>query len=150
MQITIYTIGKIKNTEFQSLFDYYFDLASKKANRIKFELRQLPDRNPESKVSIETLLADTNVSSQQALFLAEWGREYDTPGFISLLDGFYQNDRDVSLFIANAWGWEVADRTKYRFISLSQLTFNHELAIVMLSEQLFRFADKLAGGSYHK
>jgi len=88
------------------------------------------------------------VSAQERLvIMAEYGKERDSVGFARWL-GQEAFGRLV-LFIGGPDG--VCDRLKqHPMISLSAMTFPHEIARLMLVEQLYRAKTILQNGSYHK
>jgi len=88
------------------------------------------------------------VSAQDRLVvMAEYGRERDSEAFANWL-GKEAFGRLV-LFIGGPEG--VCDRLKkYPMVSLSAMTFPHEMARLMLVEQLYRAKTILQNGSYHK
>ena len=88
------------------------------------------------------------VTAQDRLVvLAEYGKTYDSIGFARWL-GTEAFGRLV-LFVGGADG--VSDRLKtYPMLSLSDMTFPHEVARLMLVEQLYRAKTILQNGSYHK
>ena len=49
-----------------------------------------------------------------------------------------------------AEGWEGIERANYQRISLSRLTMPHELASLVLVEQVYRACEIIRGSSYHK
>lgn len=152
MKITIYIHAKIKDKGLAELLDYYLDISNRKQKNLRLELKTLRDKSPEKPISVESFLAETGMDIQNTLFLAEWGKAYDTFEFCKLVDSYYQQSENINLIIGNAWGWEKQDRdlSGIKYLSLSKMIFNHELAAIMLAEQLYRFADQLSGGKYTK
>ena len=81
------------------------------------------------------------------LVLAEYGKAYDSIGFAQRL-GQAASGKLV-LFIGGAEG--ISDRLKtYPMLSLSSMTLPHEVARLVLVEQLYRAKTILQNGSYHK
>jgi 23S rRNA (pseudouridine1915-N3)-methyltransferase len=68
-----------------------------------------------------------------------------------LLEGKKENYSRVQFFIGGAYGLSVAviARTN-KTLSLSKMTFPHELTQVILLEQLYRALSISAGSKYHK
>ena len=58
---------------------------------------------------------------------------------------------DMAFFIGGSWGLsdEVKSSADFR-LSMSRMTFPHQLARVMLLEQIYRSFQILSGGKYHK
>jgi 23S rRNA (pseudouridine1915-N3)-methyltransferase len=75
------------------------------------------------------------------------GRAYDSEAFARWLEERRQGGRDVCFVIGGPYGTrlERADHT----LSFGPLTLPHQLARVVLLEQLFRAHKILAGESYH-
>lgn len=79
--------------------------------------------------------------------MAEYGKTYDSVEFSQWLG--QEAFGKLVLFIGGAEG--VSDRLKKRpMLSLSPMTFPHEVARLMLVEQLYRAKTILQNGSYHK
>ena len=79
------------------------------------------------------------------------GRAYSSPELASFLKSLTEDaNRTPCFLIGGAYGLseEVLRRSNYR-ISLSLLTFPHEMARVMLLEQLYRAASIVHGSPYH-
>lgn len=149
MKLTIFTIGKTKLDYAKTGMEYYQYIASR--GKVKVEIVALPDKDPGAKTSPFVILEKYNLSPVTTFILAEWGREYTTPEFIKLLNNYYQNSEDVSFLIGNAWGWQRNPGSEiFKFLSLSTMLFNHELAQLILAEQIYRFSDSLLGGKYGK
>ncbi len=81
--------------------------------------------------------------------LDERGDRLDTPAFASLVDKARESGR-VVFAIGGPYGHSAAVRTAaWRTVRLSDLVLNHELARVVLVEQLYRAITLLEGGPYH-
>jgi 23S rRNA (pseudouridine1915-N3)-methyltransferase len=77
------------------------------------------------------------------------GRQYESVAFSRFLEDRRQSGRDVCFVIGGAFGIELAaERIDHRF-SFGQLTLPHQLARVVLLEQIYRAHKILAGEPYH-
>lgn len=83
--------------------------------------------------------------------LDERGEAPDTDAFTALLDQFANSGSNELLFaIGGPYGHDPAVRDKaWKVIRLSSLVLNHELARVVLFEQLYRAMTLRAGAPYH-
>src|SRR5206468_11228655 len=79
--------------------------------------------------------------------LDDAGTAYDSPGFARWLEARRQAGRDVCFVLGGAYGTRL-DRADHR-LSLGPMTLPHQLARVVLLEQLFRAHKILAGEPYH-
>jgi 23S rRNA (pseudouridine1915-N3)-methyltransferase len=79
--------------------------------------------------------------------LAVDGEPFDSVGFSRFLEARRQAGRDVCFVIGGPYGLEL-DGVDHRF-SLGPLTLPHQLARVVLLEQLYRGHKILAGEPYH-
>ncbi|MEY2442636.1 MAG: rRNA (pseudouridine1915-N3)-methyltransferase [bacterium] len=75
------------------------------------------------------------------------GEQFDSMGFSRFLEARRQAGRDVCFVIGGPLGLDL-DGVDHRF-SLGQLTLPHQLARVVLLEQLYRGHKILAGERYH-
>jgi 23S rRNA (pseudouridine1915-N3)-methyltransferase len=75
------------------------------------------------------------------------GVRYDSLQFAGFIEERRQAGRDVCFVIGGAMGLRL-DRVEHRF-SLGPLTLPHQLARVVLLEQLYRAHKILAGETYH-
>ena len=81
--------------------------------------------------------------------LTEEGARFDSVGFAHWLDGL-ASDR-VALVIGGAEGLAPSLKAKAMAkLSLSAMTFPHEIARLLLVEQIYRGLTILQGGPYHK
>lgn len=95
----------------------------------------------------------TKVFSQhldrQSILLDSSGKLYDSVEFSSMIESYMQSGI-VKFFIAGAFGFEFEILQKYKTISLSTLTFSHEIAKIVLLEQIYRSFSIINGHPYHK
>lgn len=86
------------------------------------------------------------------ILLDEQGEKPNSPAFSRLLDHSMQlGGRDTVFCIGPAQGWQPAERTEAdRILSLSPLTFPHQLVRLLLIEQLYRGLSILRAHPYHK
>ena len=79
--------------------------------------------------------------------LAREGEQFDSLSFARFLEDRRQAGRDVCFVIGGPLGLQL-DAVEHRF-SLGPLTLPHQLARVVLLEQLYRVHKILAGEPYH-
>jgi len=87
--------------------------------------------------------------SAQKIFLDPAGRQMDSAGFISLIAMAEQTARDAVFLVGGHDGLPPAWRPRADLLlSLSPMTFPHELARAMLAEQIYRAFTTLRGHPY--
>lgn len=79
------------------------------------------------------------------------GRALTSPELAKAFREWQLRERQVAVVIGSAWGLHarVLERARLR-LSLSLLTLPHELALVVVAEQLYRAHTILRGEPYHK
>ena len=97
-------------------------------------------------------------------YLAEWpfsGRDFvvccdergeniSSPEFSQRLEKAFTNGREVVILIGGAYGFSPEVRERADFVwSFSKLVFPHEIARLMVTEQIYRASQILSGGPYH-
>ncbi len=168
MKVSVISFGKVKNANYDSQIQAFYEQISKKSKGIKFKRVIKTDRNSNQKQKPVEVIDANKLKASQTYVLAEWGQELSTAEFINLLVKKQNSSQDMNFLCGNAFGWEKFDFTKQQSqeqriqsrqirksqkiqtISLSKMTYNHELAQVMLFEQLYRFVDHINGGNYAK
>jgi 23S rRNA (pseudouridine1915-N3)-methyltransferase len=81
--------------------------------------------------------------------LAEEGQTFDSPAFAQRLER--SDSERLALVIGGAEGIGPALKAKARWkLSLSPMTFTHELAQLLLLEQLYRALTIQQAGQYHR
>lgn len=98
----------------------------------------------------ERLLAAVR-TREIAVVLDRCGRSLSSEGLSALLAGWRMGGRDVALLVGGADGFDARTRENAEdVISLSQLTFPHQLVRVLVAEQIYRAWSILAGHPYHR
>lgn len=83
--------------------------------------------------------------------LDERGTEYDSPAFAKRLEAWSEGGRPLVFLIGGSWGLSDEARTAaHAVLSLGKLTLPHNLARIVLLEQLYRAETILRGKEYHK
>ncbi|MEO0647838.1 MAG: 23S rRNA (pseudouridine(1915)-N(3))-methyltransferase RlmH [Cyanobacteria bacterium J06650_10] len=137
-KITIIAVGKVKKSWIRDGVALY-------AKRLpEMDIVEIKDSG---KVKEADKLLSMIRTQDRLVILAEYGKERDSEAFAKWL-GQEAFGRLV-LFIGGPEG--ICDRLKkYPMISLSTMTFPHEMARLMLVEQLYRAKTILQNGHYHK
>ena len=89
--------------------------------------------------------------TDELILLDEHGREFRSVEFASFLEKkMTTSARDVVFVIGGAYGFsqEVYDRSDSK-ISLSKMTFSHQMVRTIFVEQLYRAFTIIKGESYH-
>lgn len=133
VKISIFYTGKIKDKHILSLINEI----SKRLQRVKIiELKECKGKNTDEVKLKEYELFEPIFDKFEKVFVcSEKGIEYTTYSFY---DKFKTFD-EVAFIISGAFGphQKLIDKSN-GLISLSQMTFTHELALFMLVEQCYR------------
>ena len=144
MLLKIIAIGKLKDKTFKERCDEYAKWLSTYA---KLEIKELPDSTPE-KEAIAILKELEKDKGAFIVSMSEEGQQCTSRQFAEMLD---KAARKVVFIIGGPNG--IAPEVKQqagKLLSLSKMTFTHEFARLILLEQLFRAANILNGGHYHR
>lgn len=143
MKIHVVMLGKTRRPEIRALLDDYVARIGRFANVQLTELRE------DSAASVRKLALD---SAATVVLLDDAGKVQTSAQFAKwLADVRDRGVREIAFLCGGAEGFpEALRRRASQKLSLSSLTFSHELARVMLAEQLYRAFAILAGHPYPK
>lgn len=143
MHITIVTVGKAHDAALKDAIGVYETRLSKHV-KIMWRLVSPSDVQTEGR-QIEKLL------DGYVILLDESGELISTPQLASKLEGLQNASVSrLTLVIGGAYGVTDALKSRADYVwSLSPLVFPHQLVRLLLTEQLYRAYDILAGGRYH-
>ncbi len=154
MRITLLVVGKTTDPRLQSLIE---DYQQRLKHYIPFEFVVVPDIKNAKTLSQEQLKSAEGQAilsfltpAMDVLLLDEHGREFRSIEYADFLQKKMGSGRDLTLIIGGAYGFskEVYDRANGK-ISLSQMTFSHQMIRLMAIEQIYRAMTILRGEPYH-
>ena len=99
--------------------------------------------------SLEIYLAKLKAKKGRLILLDERGDSFESTQFAEKIKEWKIGSDDVHFAIGPAEGWSGKEPMLQR-ISLSSFTFTHEMATIILFEQLYRAHEILKGTAYHK
>jgi 23S rRNA (pseudouridine1915-N3)-methyltransferase len=155
MKITLMQTGKTTDRNIAEVIDLY-------TNRIKkysgFEIITLPDlkntRNmpvSEQKAKEAAKMIQSINDDDYVILLDEKGKEFRTVEFSGFFEKiFFLPKKRIVFIIGGPWGFseEVYLRADFK-ISLSKMTFPHQLVRLLFLEQLYRAFTIIKGEPYH-
>jgi len=154
MQVQVVAVGKVRDAALRAACDEY---VARIRRYLKLDVREVReagrrDRDAESgrRSEAEALRAASQTGALRVA-LTRSGRQLDSEELAHMLEGWQRDARDVVFMIGGAHGIstnllaEVDSR-----LSLSTMTLPHELARLVLLEQLYRACTILRGEPYHK
>jgi len=136
--IKIYAVGKAKDKNIQCLIGEYEKRLKVFA---KVEIIELKDKGISRESEEIAKLIDTNT-----YILDESGTNYSSVAFSELIN---KNDT-IRFVIGGADGITKEAKSKAKLLSLSNMTFTHEMARLILIEQIYRAIMIINNRSYHK
>jgi 23S rRNA (pseudouridine1915-N3)-methyltransferase len=154
MRITLLVIGKTTDPRLQSLIE---DYQKRLAHYVPFDFAVIPDIKNAKSLSEEQLkTAEGEVilarmtPSMEVILLDEHGREFRSVEYADWLQKKMGSGRDLTLVIGGAYGFSPAvyQRANGK-LSLSQMTFSHQMIRLMAIEQIYRAMTILRGEPYH-
>lgn len=154
MKITLLVVGKTTDARLQTMID---DYQQRLKHYIPFEMVVIPDlRNAKAltqtqikeQEGIEILRRIT--PSMDVILLDEHGHEYRSIEYAQWIQKKMAAGRDIIFVIGGPYGFSPAvyERANNK-ISLSQMTFSHQMIRLLFVEQLYRAMTILRGEPYH-
>lgn len=154
MKILLMTLGKTTDARLSALID---DYQQRLKHYIPFEFVVVPDiKNAKSLTQDQLKTAEGEAilarltPAMDVLLLDEHGREFRSIEYADFLQRKMAAGRDLVLIIGGAYGFSQAvyDRANGK-ISLSLMTFSHQMIRLMAIEQIYRAMTILRGEPYH-
>lgn len=155
MKITLLAIGKTNAKYLQEGIDQY---TKRLSHYIPFELKILPDVK-----TTKTLTSDKQKEMEGEMFMSaiqqgDWvtllderGKEFTSRDFASYIDKkMITIPKNLIFIIGGPYGFSKAmyDRANEK-LSLSKMTFSHEMIRLFFVEQIYRAMTILKGEPYH-
>ncbi|MCX7863214.1 MAG: 23S rRNA (pseudouridine(1915)-N(3))-methyltransferase RlmH [Bacteroidales bacterium] len=155
MKIIILAIGKTDEKFISEGIDVYL-------RRIKpfcpIEIEVISEPKNHNKLSVEeqmlkeALLLEQRITLQDVVIvLDEKGTTYSSVEFAKQFERWLQQQKRRLVFIiGGSFGIHRQLKEKYSTISLSAMTFNHQMVRLFLLEQIYRAFTIIKGHPYHK
>lgn len=135
--LEIVAVGKIKNKEIRALCDYYKKLSSR---FLRIKEREIKRTNVKKELE-----------GDYSILLDENGEEFRTLDFLKFFEGIQNKEPRIKFVVGDDAGFNDEERKKASFVmSLSKLTFPHEIARLLLFEQLYRIFAIIHHHPYHR
>jgi 23S rRNA (pseudouridine1915-N3)-methyltransferase len=155
MKITLLTVGKTDRDWVKQGLDIY---VSRLKHYIPFNIVEIPELKNVSALSKDQIktkegeLILKNVKpTDDVILLDERGKEYSSVEFAKVLqDKITYVGKDIVFIIGGAYGFceDVYNRANSK-MSLSRMTFSHQMVRAIFTEQLYRAFTIMKGEPYH-
>lgn len=155
MTIKLIAIGKTDDVELQNLINVYI----KRLNfYVNFEFEVIPDlkktkslnENQQKQKEAEVILSKLK-NSDFVVLLDEKGKQFSSEGFADFIQKQFNSGMKQLVFvIGGPYGFSEAvyERAQVK-LSLSKMTFSHQMVRLFFTEQLYRAFTILKNEPYH-
>jgi 23S rRNA (pseudouridine1915-N3)-methyltransferase len=141
-RLTVHTHGVPKEQAMKRLIEMYGD---------RLKSRGVSVEHHPSKLSGDAYVERLLAKRGHLVLLDEGGAQLDSMAFAAQCERWQLGAEAIHLALGPAEGWpDRSDVNTLERLSLSSMTFPHELAAVMLVEQLYRASELQRGSGYHK
>jgi 23S rRNA (pseudouridine1915-N3)-methyltransferase len=155
MKITLLTVGKTDKDWVRQGIDIY---TTRMKHYFPFSIIEIPELKNVASLSedqIKTkegeLILKNIKPTEDVILLDERGREFSSMEFAKLLqDKISYIGKDIVFVIGGAYGFSEAVKQRANSkISLSKMTFSHQMVRAIFVEQLYRAFTIMKGEPYH-
>ena len=154
MKTNLILIGKTDNKHFQAGID---DYVGRITHYMPFEVTVIPDikntkslTNAQQKEREGELILKHLTAADTLVLLDEHGRDMRSVEFAAWIEKKRQTANRLVMCIGGPYGFSQAvyDRAN-EMISLSKMTFSHQMVRLILTEQIYRACTIIKGEQYH-
>ena len=154
MKITLLVVGKTTSTQIESLIQEY---QKRLTHYIPFSLQIIPElKNTKALTPDQQKLAEGDLilraitPNTDLVLLDEHGKEFRSIEFADYVQKRMSSGRDVVFVVGGPYGFsEAVYQRANGKISLSKMTFSHQMVRLFFVEQLYRAMTILRGEPYH-
>lgn len=158
IQLTLVSVGTLKEDYLKEAVSEYKKRLSQFARVDEINIKEEPIKNEDSKTEIakaldteaEKILAAMPKDSYKIALCVE-GKQFDSPALAEIIRDASDTSGKISLVIGSSHG--LSDKVKNDCklkLSVSKMTFPHQLMRVILMEAIYRSFTIIAGKRYHK
>jgi 23S rRNA (pseudouridine1915-N3)-methyltransferase len=155
MKITLLVVGKTDKTYFREAIAEY---NKRLKHYIQFEIEIIPDLKKAKNLSVELqkakegeLILAKDLSGKELHLFDEGGKMFSSREFATFLEKKMASGlKELVLVIGGPYGFsDVVYEKATSKISLSKMTFSHQMARLLCIEQIYRAFTILKGEPYH-
>lgn len=154
MDIKLLTVGKTDVKWVKEGLDLY---VARLSHYVPFTLKEIPQLKNVSALTRDQireregeLILKAVRPADEVILLDERGREFRSLDFARYLEEKLQRGRDVVFVIGGAYGFSEAVYARSDGkVSLSKMTFSHQMVRTLFVEQLYRAFTIIKGEPYH-
>ena len=158
MNITVVSVGTLKEKYLVEAVAEYKKRLSQYARVDEINIKEEKIKDEDNQREIEAALMAEGEKILSAIprdavkiALCVEGREYDSPALARLIEGYGDGSGKLALIIGSSHGLSDAVKAAADVkLSVSRLTFPHQLMRVILFEALYRSVTIIHGKRYHK
>ena len=154
MKICLLTVGKTDTGWVREGLETY---TSRLGRYVRFSVKELPELKNASSLSKAqvkdkegSLILASIGPKDMVILLDEHGKEYTSVEFAKEVERFTASGKNIVFVIGGAYGFsdEVYNRSDGK-VSLSKMTFPHQMVRTVFTEQLYRAFTIIKGEPYH-
>jgi len=154
MKITLLVVGKTTDKHLEVLIEEY---VGRIGHYVPFQVVVIPElknvkavSQAQQKVMEGELILKTITPTTDLVLLDEHGKERRSVEFADYINKKMAAGRDVTFVIGGPFGFsEAVYQRADGKISLSQMTFSHQMIRLLFTEQLYRALTIIRGEKYH-
>lgn len=158
IKIKIISVGKIKEKSLKTLIDEYLKRLSRFAKTEIVEINDLPVPDNPSENEINTVIAKEGVEISKhinprsyVISMCIEGKKKSSEEFASFLNDTQNSFSEITFVIGSSHGLSDDIKKASNFkLSMSDMTFPHNVAKFMLIEQIYRSYKIINNENYHK
>ncbi len=158
IKVTLIALGKLKEKYLTEAVAEYKKRLSRYCNFeiIEIEPVRLPEKPSENEIN-NALMKEAELvlkkisGDSEVISLCVEGKGFSSPDFAKKIGGYADFGKNITFIIGSSYG--LSDKIKKLSnlkLSLSEMTFPHQLFRVMLLEQIYRAFKIIEGSAYHK
>lgn len=154
MKICLLTVGKTDTGWVREGLETY---TSRLGRYVRFSVKEIPELKNASSLSKAqvkdkegSLILASIGPKDMVILLDEHGKEYTSVEFAKEVERFTTSGKNIVFVIGGAYGFsdEVYNRSDGK-VSLSKMTFPHQMVRTVFTEQLYRAFTIIKGEPYH-
>lgn len=154
MKITLLVVGKTTDSHIEALIQEY---QKRLTHYLPFTLQVIPElkntkalTSEQQKQAEGELILRTIIPATDLILLDEHGKEYRSIEFADYIQKRMSSGRDVVFVVGGPYGFsEAVYQRANAKISLSKMTFSHQMVRLFFVEQIYRAMTILRGEPYH-